>query len=224
MTALQSRKATLLWSSALITGLTLTAGAPVRAQDVIEEIIVTAQSREQGLQDIPISVSVIPGVKLLESNIQKVQDLQFSVPNFTMTETGISTNIFIRGIGSGINQAFEQSVGYYVDGVHYPRGQQARAPFLDLERVEVLRGPQLILFGKNSVAGALNITTVKPTEVFEGYLTTIYEFGEEEIITEGAVSGPLTDRLRARVAARFRDADGYVRNLTLSRNEPQRKD
>lgn len=225
MAVRQDRKATLLCSSALIAGLTLTSGASAQVeQAVIEEIIVTAQSREQSLQETPISVSAIGGDALQEANIQKVEDLQFSVPNFTMTETGISTNIFIRGIGSGINQAFEQSVGYYVDGVHYPRAQQARAPFLDLERVEVLRGPQLILFGKNSVAGALNITTAKPTDVLEGYLTTTYEFGEEEFITEGAISGPLTDRLRARVAARYRDSDGYVRNLTLDRNEPQRED
>jgi iron complex outermembrane recepter protein len=225
MAVRQGRKAKLLCSSALLAGLTLAIGAPVHAQQtVIEEIIVTAQSREQSLQETPISVSAVSGAALQEANIQKVEDLQFSVPNFTMTETGISTNIFIRGIGSGINQAFEQSVGYYVDGVHYPRGQQARAPFLDLERVEVLRGPQLILFGKNSVAGALNITTAKPTDSFEGYFSTTYEFGESEIITEGAISGPLTDRIRARVAARYRDADGYVNNLTLSRNEPKRDD
>ena len=224
MTALHGRKATLLCSSALIAGLTLTSGTPVYAQAVIEEIIVTAQSREQSLQDTPISVTAVSGFSLQEANIQKVEDLQFSVPNFTMTETGISTNIFIRGIGSGINQAFEQSVGYYVDGVNYPRAQQARAPFLDLERVEVLRGPQLILFGKNSVAGALNVTTAKPSDIFEGYLTTTYEFGESEIITEGAVSVPISPRLRTRVAARYRDMDGYVRNLTLNRDEPQRED
>ena len=225
MAVCKGRKAALLCTSALIAGLAVSSGASAQVpQVVIEEIIVTAQSREQSLQETPISVSAIAGDLLQEANIQKVQDLQFSVPNFTMTETGISTNIFIRGIGSGINQAFEQSVGYYVDGVHYPRAQQARAPFLDLERVEVLRGPQLILFGKNSIAGALNVTTAKPTDILEGYLTTTYEFGEEELITEGAISGPITDRLRGRLAARYRDADGYVRNLTLSRNEPQRED
>ncbi|HCX13985.1 MAG TPA: TonB-dependent receptor [Rhodospirillaceae bacterium] len=217
-------KATLLCSTALIAGLTLVPVEAAHAQAVIEEIIVTAQSREQSLQETPISVTAVSGFELQEANIQKVEDLQFSVPNFTMTETGISTNIFIRGIGSGINQAFEQSVGYYVDGVNYPRAQQTRAPFLDLERVEVLRGPQLILFGKNSVAGALSIITAKPSDEFEGYFTTTYEFGESETINEGAVSGPLTDRLRARVAARYRDADGYVRNLTLNRNEPKRTD
>lgn len=215
-------RAVLLASAALAA---LSAGA--RAQDevpIIEEIIVTAQSREQRLQDTPISVSAVGGEKLLEANIQRAEELQQLVPNFTMTETGISTNIFIRGLGSGINQAFEQSVGYYVDGIAYTRAQQTRMPFLDLARIEVLRGPQTILFGKNSIAGALNITTAQPTRNFEGYLTGSYEFEHQEYVAEGAVSGPVTDRVRARVAARYRDTDGYIRNLTLSRTEPKRDD
>ncbi len=198
--------------------------APTAALAQLDQIVVTAQSREQGLQDTPISISAVPGEKLVDTAIQKSQDLQFLVPNFTMTETGIATNVFIRGIGSGINQAFEQSVGTYIDGVHYPRAQQTRSPFLDLERVEVLRGPQAILFGKNAVAGALNITTAKPTDYATGYLSGSYEFLDNEYIVEGAVSGPLTENIRARVAGRYRDHDGYVENLTLDRTEPQRED
>jgi outer membrane receptor protein involved in Fe transport len=193
-------------------------------QPVIEEIIVTAQSRAQSVQDTPISVTAVSGDKLQDVSIAKAEDLQQLVPNFTMTETGISTNIFIRGLGSGINQAFEQSVGYYVDGIAYTRAQQTRLPFLDLQRVEVLRGPQTILFGKNSIAGALNIITAQPTTSFEGYINGTYEFENQEYIAEGAVSGPITDTVRARVAARWRDSDGYVRNLTLSRTEPKRDD
>ena len=224
MIAHPSYKATLLCSSALVAVLTLSDGGSASAQDAIEEVVVTAQSRVQVLQDTPISIAVISGMTLQDTNIQKAEDLQFLVPNFTMTETAIGTNIFIRGIGSGSNRAFEQSVGYYVDGTHYPRAQQARAPFLDLERVEVLRGPQTILFGKNSIAGALNVTTAKPTPSVEGYLTTTYEFVDGETITEGAISGPLGDRLRARAAARYRYLGGYVHNLTLDRDEPQRND
>ncbi len=206
------------------TALAVTA-VPAKAQElVMEEIIVTAQSRAQSLQDTPISLTAVTGDKLQDVNIQKAEDLQQLVPNFTMTETGISTNIFIRGLGSGINQAFEQSVGYYVDGIAYTRAQQTRLPFLDLARVEVLRGPQTILFGKNSIAGALNIVTAQPTTSFEGFLTGTYEFENQEYIAEGAVSGPLTDRIRMRVAGRWRDSDGYVRNLTLSRTEPKRDD
>ena len=210
-----------------IVGLAL--GSTGLAQDtgerVLEEITVTAQYREQGLQDVPISVSAVTGDMMVSSAIQKAEDIQFLVPNFSMTETGISTSVFIRGIGSGINQGFEQSVGYYIDGVHYPRGQQSRMPFLDLERVEVLRGPQSILFGKNSVAGALNVTTAKPTDEFEGSIFASTETEDGETIVEGVFSGPFSDNVRARVAARTRDADGYITNATLGNaDEPNRED
>lgn len=190
----------------------------------LDEIIVTSQYRAQGLQDVPISVAAVDASIIEETSIVKIEDLTTLVPNFTYSETGITTTFLIRGIGSGVNQGFEQSVGVYVDGVHYPRGQQARAPFLDLERVEVLRGPQSILFGKNSVAGAMNITTAKPTDSFEGSLFTSYEFEDGEKIIEGVVSGPLSDRVRGRIAGRYRDADGFQENATLNRSEPSREE
>mgnify|MGYP001552352973 FL=1 len=199
-----------------------------QAQDTesrsLEEIVVTAAYREQGLQDVPVSISAVTGDTIAETAIQKAEDIQFLVPNFTLTETGIGTNAFIRGIGSGINQAFEQSVGTYIDGVYFGRAQQWRMPFLDVERVEVLRGPQSILFGKNSVAGALNITTAKPTAEFESSLLLSNEFENNEMIVEGMVSGPITDRVHYRVAARSRNLDGHMTNATLNQDEPQRED
>ena len=197
------------------------------AQDdspILEEVIVTAQQREQSLADVPISVAVIDGEFLKEQKIEKMADLQFSVPNFTMAESGIGTNVFIRGIGSGNNQGFEQSVGIYVDGIHHGRAQQARAPFFDLQRVEVLRGPQSILFGKNSIAGALNMTTARPTNEFEGEVSLSHGFTFGE--TEGTVvlSGPVSDRFRYRLAGRVHEADGYIENITLNRDEPQQED
>ena len=190
----------------------------------LEEIVVTAAYREQGLQDVPVSISAVTGEAMVQTAIQKAEDIQFLVPNFTLTETGIGTNAFIRGIGSGINQAFEQSVGTYIDGVYYGRAQQWRSPFLDIERVEVLRGPQSILFGKNSVAGALNISTARPTDQFEGRVLASWEFEDEESIIEGVVSGPITDNLRYRVAARSRELTGYMTNATLGDDEPNRED
>jgi len=199
----------------------------VNAQEgtrALEEIIVTAAYREQGLQDVPVSISAVTGDTIAHAAIQKAEDIQFLVPNFTLTETGIGTNAFIRGAGSGINQAFEQSVGTYIDGVHFGRAQQWRSPFLDIERVEVLRGPQSILFGKNSVAGALNITTARPTDEFEGSFRASWEFEDDESIIEGVVSGPISDRFRYRVAARQRELKGYVWNDTLKEEEPNRED
>ncbi len=191
---------------------------------VLDEIIVTAQFREKGLQDVPISLAAVDAGVIEDTGIMKIEDLTSLVPNFTYSETGITTAFLIRGIGSGVNQGFEQSVGVYVDGVHFPRGQQVRAPFLDLERVEVLRGPQSILFGKNSVAGAINVTTAKPTHDFEGSLFGSYEFEDGETVFEGMLSGPLSDRIRARVAGRYRDFNGFMENLTLNRDEPGREE
>ncbi|MBU0536888.1 MAG: TonB-dependent receptor plug domain-containing protein, partial [Gammaproteobacteria bacterium] len=88
---------------------------------MLEEVVVTAQHRTQSLQDVPVSVSAIGGEKMMEAGINRMEDLQAYVPNLTVTESGISTDIFIRGIGTGMNQGFEQSVGMYVDGIYYGR-------------------------------------------------------------------------------------------------------
>ena len=213
-------------SASIATTLLGFSGASAQESDVrsLEEIVVTAAYREQGLQDVPVSITAVTGEMMAQTAVQKAEDIQFLVPNFTLTETGIGTNAFIRGIGSGINQAFEQSVGTYIDGVYYGRAQQWRSPFLDIERVEVLRGPQSILFGKNSVAGALNITTARPTDEFEGSIGASYEMEHEETIIEGVLSGPITDSFRYRIAARTRELSGYMENATLGTDEPNRED
>lgn len=214
-------------TSALMSVMLCSFTAPNATADdtiTLEEIVVTSQYREQSLKDVPISVSVVSGDFMRKQSIDKMADLQFSVPNFTMAESGIGTNVFIRGIGSGNNQGFEQSVGIYVDGIHHGRAQQSRAPFLDLARVEVLRGPQSILFGKNSVAGALNITTAKPTNEFEGSASISYEPTDGEKEATLVLSGPISDKIRVRVAGRYHDLDGYIENLTLGRKEPAQED
>ena len=213
-----------LVSASLMAGFFAVSSAAAEDAIVLEEIVVTSQYREQSLKDVPISVSVVSGDFLKKQSIDKMADLQFSVPNFTMAESGIGTNVFIRGIGSGNNQGFEQSVGIYVDGIHHGRAQQSRAPFLDLARIEVLRGPQSILFGKNSVAGALNITTAKPTEEFEGSVSVSFEPVDNEKEATLVLSGPISDKVRARVAGRYHDLDGYIENLTLGGMEPSQED
>ena len=89
----------------------------------LEEIIVTAQKRQETLQDVPISVSVIGANVLNDAGLDKIEDIQAYVPNLQMTESGISTQMYVRGIGTGNNQGFEQSVGMYIDGVYYGRGK-----------------------------------------------------------------------------------------------------
>jgi iron complex outermembrane recepter protein len=190
----------------------------------LEEVIVTAQKRVQKLEDVPISISTISGDKIEQGGLVNAQDLADYIPSFNMTQTGIGTNIAIRGISSGVNQGFEQSAAIYIDGVHYGRAQLARAPFLDIERIEVLRGPQSILFGKNSTAGAISIITAKPGDKLEASLTLLNEpeHGEQDL--RFVASGPISDTVGGRMAIMNRNFDGYIENTTLGRDESADKD
>jgi outer membrane receptor protein involved in Fe transport len=211
-------------ASAVMLALASATAAAQEGVTTLSEITVTAQKRTESLQDVPIAVSAVSGTKIAEAGIMKIEDLKNYVPSLFMTETAIGNNISIRGIFSGVNPGFEQSVGTYVDGVYRGRPQQTRAPFLDLERVEVLRGPQSILFGKNSVGGALNITTARPTEEFDAMVSALYEARYEEQEITGHISGPFSDRFRGRLAARYRELDGAIHNATLTTEDPSREE
>ncbi len=220
--ALHARSALPVLASALGT----LAVPPAVAQEavVLDEIVVTAQKREESLQDVPLSVMAVGGEKLADSGIIRLDDLKAYVPNLQMTETGIANNIYIRGIGSGLNQGFEQSVSIYADGIYRGRGHQSRMPFLDLSRIEVLRGPQPILFGKNAVAGAVNMVSARPGDRLEGAVRVSNDFENNDTVGSAMLSGPVTDSFGARLAVHYREADGYVDNLTLNRDEPQREE
>ncbi len=194
--------------------------ASVQAQ-MLEEVIVTATKRAEGLQDVPIALSVMSGEKISEQGIGELEDLAVFMPNVHIAEAGAGTQLFIRGIGSGVNPGFEQSVGTFIDGVYFGRGRSARAAFLDLERVEVLKGPQSTLFGKNTIAGAINITTAKPTDEFEGFIEASYETELDGFGVTAMVSGPLSDTVRARLVAKKYEDDGYVKNSFLGEDGPQ---
>lgn len=211
-----------LINSTVIATLGITASAYSNAQ--LEEVVVTATKRVESLQDVPISVNAVSQEKMEEFGIDRIENLASYVPNLSMSETGIGTNIYIRGIGSGINPGFEQSTGMYMDGIYYGRAQLARAPFLDLARVEVLRGPQPILFGKNSIAGAINMITAKPTDEFEGSISALYEPDHGELEGTVVLSGPLTDNLGGRLAVRYREMDGFMDNLFLDADEAEREE
>lgn len=185
----------------------------------LEVIMVTAQKRVQNVKDVPISISAIDKSKLLENNISDSEELSAYIANFTISETSQGFNVFMRGLGSGPNQGFEQTVGTYVDGVYRGRAHLMRSAFLDLERVEVLRGPQSALFGKNTTAGALNLTNAKPTQDFEGYVNASYDFDFNTRTIEAAMSNGLTDTLSARIAVKLEDTDGYLDNSLSGQEE-----
>lgn len=192
----------------------------VQAQ-ALEEVIVTAQKRAESLQDVPISVSAMSGEKMADAGIQSFSDMNTYVPSFSVVKDPIGDKINIRGIQSGNQAGFEQSVGTFVDGIYRGRGTQARYSFMDVEAVEILRGPQGTLFGKNTIAGALNIRSAKPTEEFEGSVTASYntEFETKEL--QGFVSGPLTDNIRGRIFVLNREMDkGWVENTFYNADVP----
>lgn len=212
--------------AALAVAIAAISSAPATSaqQLMLEEVIVTAQKRAEGLQDVPVAVSAISGDKIATAGIQGMEDLSSYVPNFNLFISpggGSPARIFIRGIGSGNNAAFEQSVGMFVDGVYTGRSQQYLVPFLDVTSVEVLKGPQGALFGKNTVAGAMIINSARPSHEFEAELRAHHEFeyGTEEYVA--MVSGPLTDRLSGRLAGKYRDQGGYMDNLVRNVDEPE---
>ena len=187
-------------------------------------IVVTAQKREQDVQDVPISMAVISGDSLADLGIKDFTELDQYVPNFYVQDTPGNKAFYIRGIGSTPgNLAFEQTVGLFVDGIYGGHARQFQAPFLDVERVEVLRGPQGALVGKNTSAGAINVVSAKPTDYFTAELEANYEFEQGGARIFGMVSGPLSDVVSARIAAQYEDSDGYIENVTLGGYEPKRE-
>lgn len=192
----------------------------------LEEVVVTAQKREEKLQDVPIAISAFAGDALRSNNVVNLQDLSGSEPSLFVAESFVGDSIFVRGLGSGQNNlGFEQAVGQVVDGYFYGRSRFSRIAFLDIQRVEVLKGPQGALIGKNTTAGAINITTAKPTEEFETWVTTSYEFeADEGISVEGAVSGPISDTVRGRIAMKYVDRDGYIKNTITGEDDVTKED
>lgn len=190
----------------------------------LEEVVVTATKRQVGLQDVPIAIAVVGGEKIAEMGMTELEDVALYMPNVHIAEGGAGTQLFIRGVGSGINYGFEQSVGMFVDGVYYGRGRIARGTFVDLERVEVLKGPQSTLFGKNTIAGAINTTTAAPTDEFESYVELAYETEIEGWGVTAMISGPLSDSVRGRLVAKKWEEDGYVNNTAANGQDGPQED
>jgi outer membrane receptor protein involved in Fe transport len=179
----------------------------------LEEVVVTAQKREESLQDVPLSVSAFSGEMLANMNYAQIDQVSELVPNFNMGESPGEYTINIRGIGSATsNRAFEQSVGLYVDGVYTGRSQQFQAPFLDMQQIEIVRGPQGVLFGKNSSAGAVSITSNKPDQEFYSSVRGVYEFEYGGWDLEGVLNGGVTDTLSARLAVKKQVDAAYMDN------------
>ncbi len=184
---------------------------------MLEEIVVTAAKRQQTLQEIPIAVTVVGSDTLEKAQIIDIKDLQSVVPSLRVSQLQVAgnTSFFIRGFGNGSNNiGTEPSVGVFIDGVYRSRTASALADYPSLERIEVLRGPQSTLFGKNASAGVISVVTAKPDiDAFGGRASlTVGEFSQ--VIVKGEVTGPLSDTVAFSLAANSNTRDGYFTNLT----------
>ena len=175
---------------------------PVLAQG-LEEIIVTATRREESLQDVPISVTVVPGEIITEGGFADAEDLAAFLPNLVISDGFQGQTLLVRGIGTDTrNEAFEQAVAQFADGVYYGRDNLSLSGLFDLERMEVVRGPQPVFAGQSATAGAINTYSRRPGDAFEASAMLAYG-DDEELSLEAAVGGPITDRFGIRVAGRY---------------------
>ena len=182
------------------------------------EIVVTAQKRSESLQRVPLAVSVLSGETLAQSSRPSIESAAQMVPslNFLKSGTTINQSIFLRGVGTAtFSIAGEPSVSTVVDGVVYARSGEAFSDLVDIKQMEVLRGPQGTLFGKNASAGVINITTLMPENKAGGSFEASY-FDRNEFRVKGAINLPLGDDLAARMTAFYGDYDGNIRNLTTN--------
>ncbi len=204
--------------------------APVVAQNAapgLEEVVVTAQRREQNLQEVPISVTAFGGAELAQRNITNAVDYLALTPGVSFSEDGQTGSrgmgIAIRGINSLVTgeNAFVNSVGIYLDqfSVASVPNNVANPNLSDMDRVEVLRGPQGTFFGRNAVGGALNLTTKKPTDEHEAQVILggeNYEEGGDQYNATGILNIPVSDDFRMRGMVYYMDSDGYVENACRS--------
>ena len=210
--------------SALFTLAPVAVVAQQEASAGLEEIVVTARKKEESLQDVPVAVSAFQGEALERRDISDIAAIGDLAPNVTLRSTASlsgSSNasaFFIRGIGqTDFAVTTDPGVGTYVDGVYVARSVGGVLDTLDVESIEVLRGPQGTLFGRNTIGGALNVRTKKPGDEFEGeFRATVGESGRADFA--GAVNLPINDRVALRVSALSKNRDGYVRRLLADVN------
>src|SRR6202167_832386 len=189
-----------------------TANPTTTSQPTLTEIIVTAQKREQNIQDVPISVIALSAQQLKDSGVSDIKDMTALTPGLTVTSTTDenSTTARIRGIGTvGDNPGLESSVGVVIDGVYRPRNGVGFGDLGEIEQIEVLEGPQGELFGKNNDAGVINIVTKRPSTTFGVTAeATGGNYNDREI--NASVTGPLGNISAARFYVGYQKRDGFL--------------
>jgi iron complex outermembrane receptor protein len=207
---------------ALILGAGASAQTAASSDDgAVQEIVVTAQKRSEKIQDVPIAVTAVTGEEIANKRIADIVDLSSQVPGLQISagDNGANPHIFIRGVGvNDFNLTTATAIGIYADGAYLASPLSQRSAFFDLQQVEVLRGPQGTLYGRNTTGGAINILSRKPTDEWTGNVSLDYgRFNSSKL--EGGVGGPITtDVLSFRLAGIFEGDDGYMYNRLTNKD------
>lgn len=193
-------------------GAEASAGVPVGN---VEEVVVTARKREERLQDIPIAVTAVTADTLERQQIIAVKDIAAFAPGLNINSDAVGRAfVSIRGVGATLIDTVQPGVGIFIDGIYQPNTSYLNSPLLDVERIEVLRGPQGTLFGNNTLGGAINVVTRQPSDVWRGIFTAAYAGPDNYQTASGSVSGPIVPgRLQFRLGAAYHDQEGFAKNV-----------
>jgi iron complex outermembrane receptor protein len=203
--------------------LLIASGFAYAQENVLEEIIVTAQKRSENVQDIPITIGVVSGEILDGFNIRNTNDLAAYVPGLTIQSTPQNlSQVTVRGLGTGSGgESLDQSVGLFIDGIWAGRIREFQASLFDVERVEVIKGTQTTLLGKNTSLGAVSIISRRPSYQLEGYVQADYELEYDSYYLTGALNVP-SEFGDFRLAINDVSEEGYVDNLATGNEVPER--
>jgi len=199
---------------ALTSQFPLTALAAEVGSFAIEEVIVTAQKRDESLVEVPISITNFGAENIEQTGVRQLKEIAEFVPNLTISSgTDFTSSVAIRGVGANSrNIGFDTRVGVYLDGVYLGQSPALNQELLDLARIEVLRGPQGTLFGKNTVAGAINLVSEKPSDELSGSVgVEVGNYNSRQL--SASINVPLTDKLLSKFAINKQQRDGLVKNL-----------
>lgn len=200
---------------ALSTAVLLTSAPQVYAQNglMLEEVLVTARKRAESLQDAPLAVSAFNGDALADAGISNLADVTELVPNLQISRPSRDSSIYIRGVGParGATNVTELSVGVYIDDVYLLKPQGQMMDLAEIEQVQVLRGPQGTLFGKNTTGGAMLVTTVKPTDEFGGYVQ-VTAGNQGRLNAQGSIDVPLGENFLSKLTVTSVKSDGFFKD------------
>ena len=194
----------------------------VAEQNQLAPVMITARKKSELMQRVPLSVTSLDASELEKRQLDQLDQLATAVPGMQQSDLAISSRLSLRGVNSGDNNAFEQAVGVYVDGIYRGRMNQQHLGLFDLERIEVLKGPQVALYGNSSIGGAISAVTRKPRFEAGSDWRLGYETEYQTSRVQGGSNLPISANLAFRVAASWQDQNrGYWPNLAEGRREPE---